>query len=233
MELAKLKECLEKHLKWLKNEDGGERADLYGADLREADLYEADLREADLREADLYEADLRGADLRGANLREADLLGANLLGANLRGANLLGANLRGANLLGASLRGANLPPELLTKFFPFACPEEGAFIGWKKAHAVVDSTILKQVIVKLQIPEDARRSSAFGRKCRCDKAVVLAVESIDGSRAEVDLAVSQHDSNFYYRVGETVSVDNFDTDRTHECAPGIHFFITRQEAVDY
>ena len=33
-----LKEVLEKHKKWLNNEPGGERADLYGADLRGADL---------------------------------------------------------------------------------------------------------------------------------------------------------------------------------------------------
>ena len=41
------------------------------------------------------------------------------------------------------------------------------------------------------------------------------------------------DENFIYRIGETVEVKNFDCDRSHECAPGIHFFITRQEAVDY
>ena len=158
---------------------------------------------------------------------------ANLDGASLDGASLDHASLDGASLRGASLDGANLPPKLLAKFFPLACPESGAFVGWKVAYAILDNNSLRRVIVKLQITEDARRSSAFGRKCRCDKAVVLAIESIDGGGAEVDLAVSQHDSNFYYRVGETVSVDNFDTDRTHECAPGIHFFITRQEAVDY
>jgi hypothetical protein len=38
---------------------------------------------------------------------------------------------------------------------------------------------------------------------------------------------------FAYKVGDMVSVDDFDTNRWNECAPGIHFFITRQEAVDY
>lgn len=28
-------------------------------------------------------------------------------------------------------------------------------------------------------------------------------------------------------------VEDFDEDRRNECAAGIHFFITRQEAVDY
>ena len=145
--------------------------------------------------------------------------------ANLRGADLRGADLYGANLREADLREANLPLELVAKFFPLACPESGAFIGWKKCN--------KNLIVKLQIPEDARRSSAFGRKCRCDKAVVLGIEDISGNPVECEYVTSSYDSSFLYHVGDTVSVDNFDTDRTHECAPGIHFFITRQEAVDY
>ena len=65
-------EVLQRHAKWLKNEEGGERADLHEADLRGADLHEANLRWADLHEANLYEADLHGADLYGANLYGAN-----------------------------------------------------------------------------------------------------------------------------------------------------------------
>ena len=65
-------EVLQRHAKWLKDEEGGEKADLRDADLRGADLRDADLRDADLRGADLRDADLRGADLRDANLRGAD-----------------------------------------------------------------------------------------------------------------------------------------------------------------
>lgn len=78
MEQEKLQEILEKHKKWLNNEEGGERANLSEADLYKADLYKADLSEADLRGANLSEADLRGAVLHGADLREADLREANL-----------------------------------------------------------------------------------------------------------------------------------------------------------
>ena len=85
-------EVLQRHAKWLKNEEGGERADLHEADLRGADLHEANLRWADLHEANLYEADLHEADLRWANLREANLREADLRGADLYGANLYGAN---------------------------------------------------------------------------------------------------------------------------------------------
>jgi uncharacterized protein YjbI with pentapeptide repeats len=72
MEAEKLQEILRNHVLWLKDE-GGEKADLHGADLRGANLHGADLSEADLRGANLSEADLHGADLHGANLRGADL----------------------------------------------------------------------------------------------------------------------------------------------------------------
>lgn len=88
-----LEEILRKHRLWLKNETGGERADLRRADLREVDLSGVNLSMADLREANL-----RRADLREANLSEANLSGANLSGADLSGANLSGANLNGATL---------------------------------------------------------------------------------------------------------------------------------------
>ena len=48
-----LKEILEKHKKWMLNEDGGERAELADTDLSYAVLEDADLRGADLKGADL------------------------------------------------------------------------------------------------------------------------------------------------------------------------------------
>ena len=67
-----IKEVLNNHLKWLKNDPAGRRANLYGADLRGADLYGADLYGADLRGAILYGADLRGADLYGAEIKDRE-----------------------------------------------------------------------------------------------------------------------------------------------------------------
>lgn len=87
--------------------------------------------------------------------------------------------------------------------------------------------------MKLQITESAKRSSAFGRKCRCSEAVVLDIEYMNGTPSDKTEAFSLYDEFFVYRVGETVSVPDFDEDRINECVPGIHFFITRQEAVDY
>lgn len=191
-------------------------ANLSGANLRGADLHGADLYGADLRGANLYGANLSEADLRGANLRGADLYGANLREADLRGADLRGANLREANPRGADLR------EAIGTYM--ACPTDGSFIGWKKA---------SEYIVKLQIPEDARRSSAGGEKCRCDKAYVVEIQNADGTKADIETVHSNHDANFVYTVGATVEVSDFDGDRWNECAPGIHFFIDRRAAVEY
>ena len=201
-------------------------ADLCGANLRGADLYGANLRGANLYGANLFGADLRGADLRGANLFGANLYGANLFGANLCGADLYGANLCGADLRGADLRGANLCGANLrdAKGAYMACPTDGSFIGWKKASGY---------IVKLQIPENARRSSAGGEKCRCDKAFVVDIQNFDGTNADIETVCSDHDENFVYAVGATVEVSDFDDDRWNECAPGIHFFIDRRAAVEY
>ena len=132
-----------------------------------------------------------------------------------------GADLRGANLYGADLRGANLRD---AKGCYLSCPTEGSFIGWKKASGH---------IVKLRIPEDARRSSATGHKCRCDKAYVMEIQNMDGTKATEDTVRSDHDKNFVYTVGATVEVPDFDDNMWSECAPGIHFFIDRRAAVEY
>ena len=174
--------------------------------------------------ANLFEANLCGADLYEANLREANLRGADLCGADLRGADLYGADLRGAYLYGANLCGANLCGADNIPFVPMTCPDAGTFVAWKKANGY---------IVKLEIPEDARRSSATGRKCRCDKAKVIEIQELDGSPSELTEVASGYDRNFVYRVGEIAEEPKYNENRWKECAPGIHFFINRQEAVDY
>ena len=204
----KLKEILESHKRWIAGFPDGKRADLSEANLSKAYLSGANLSRANLLRADLSKAYLSGANLSGANLLRADLSEAYLSGADLRGANLSGANLSGANLN-----------------CPMVCPEEGSFIGFKKCRC--------DLVVKLKITKDSLRSSATDRKCRCSKAIVISITNVDGSETDKTTAYSRFDSNFSYTVGETVEVKNFDTDRWNECAPGIHFFLTRQEAVDY
>ena len=155
---------------------------------------------------------------------EAVKNGAYLRDAYLRDADLRGAYLRGAGLRGAYLRGAKNVP-----FIPFSCPSDGSFVGWKKVKDG-DYTYL----VKLQIPEDAKRSSAMGTKCRCSKAVVLSVMDVDNDYKEVEKCVNvSYEQKTLYEVGKEVFPDSFDDDRWNECSHGIHFFINRQEAEEY
>ena len=235
MTKEELQDIIKSHEKWLNCGDG-KRAVLCDVDLSNINLNHSDLRGADLSGANLIGADLSGANLSRANLCCANLSSANLNDANLSDANLSGANLNDANLRNADLSGANLSRANLrcaslrnvkcdehTAFYALQCPEEGSFIGYKKAHGY---------IVKLEILADAKRSSATSRKCRCSAAKVLSITTVDGSE-EVKEIASDRDSDFIYRVGEIVRVDNFDEDRWNECSTGIHFFITRREAEQY
>ena len=252
-----LNEILTKHAEWV-NSCGakGVRANLWNADLSGADLRGADLRGAclwnadlwganlgganlggaDLRDANLWNADLRGANLSGANLSDANLSDANLRYADLSGAELVCAYLSGADLSGADLGNANLGSADLSGAdlcdakinFHIACPEKGSFIAFKKA-----GNNYNNYIVELLIPEDARRCSATSRKCRCDKAKVLSITKIDGTSDGVDTVYSIYDETFAYKIGELVEVKDFDDNRWNECSTGIHFFLTRQEAVEY
>ena len=156
------------------------------------------------------------ADLRDANLSDADLRCANLRNADLRGANLSDANLCGASI-------DQMMWNIYTVFYPLQCPESGSYIGYKKASGLV---------VELEIPADARRSSATSRKCRASKAKVLSITDINGNPGG-DQVRSNFDPNFVYAIGETVEVTDFDDNRWNECSTGIHHFITRAEAVIY
>ena len=212
------------------------RANLSHTNLRNANLSYVDLRGTDLSYANLCEVDLNDGDLDNTNLKHAGLVKSNLRNttlyyANLNHAQLTDADLTSADLSYANLMGANLRDAILdnvrynecTSFFALQCPEKGSFIGYKKARGK---------IVELLITEDAQRSNATTRKCRCSKAKVLSITNI-GNTKEYDKVTSDYDKNFIYRVGEIVEAKDFDEDRWEECSTGIHFFLTRDEAVNY
>ena len=225
------REDLAKHAAWLENEPGGVRivtevgadliyANLRGANLRDANLRGANLRGANLRDADLIGADLIGADLSYANLRDADLSYADLSDADLSYADLSYADLSYANLRDADLSYAENIPDYVsatTSIVP-----DGDLVVYKQ--------LANGSIATLKIPASARRSNATGRKCRAEYAEVLAIQDKEGGAIESD--VSWYDSNFVYRVGETVHPHEWCEDRWQECAGGIHFYLTRYEAIN-
>ena len=211
MTQEQLNEIIESHQHYLnKDIDGWENM---RADLSCKNLSGLDLKNVNLKSVNLYKTNLRNANLRNADLNYTYLYKTDLSYADLRHANLNGAFFREANLLGTKID------------YPIACPEIGSFIGYKKAYY--------GYIVKIQICEDAKRSSATTKKCRCSKALVLAIESIDGSDSGLQKIESYFDFSFIYRVGKIIEVSDFDDNRWNECAPGIHFFMDRQDAVEY
>ena len=262
MNQTELDKILENHNHWINKDcEGWEdmKADLRYTDLYCANLSDADLRYANLTGANLYCANLNDADLRYTDLRYANLTGANLYCANLYCANLSDANLycanlsdadlycadlsyanlndadlndadlrytdlRYANLRYANLYCANISEAKNIPFIPFVCPDYGSFIAYKKAG---------EYIVELEIPEDAKRLSATTRKCRCNKAKVLRILNKDRTVADITEVASNRDKEFIYKVGEIVSVNDFDDNRWNECSTGIHFFINFEEAVKY
>jgi hypothetical protein len=159
MNKAELSKVLEQHMLWLL-EKGGERANLYGANLREANL---------------SRADLYGADLRGADLREADLYGADLREANLRGADLYGANLSGANLYEADLSRAKLPH--------FQIPQDGELTVYKKLQNGDIARLLIPAKAK-------RTASLVGRKCRAEYVKTLSIKTFNDKNIKMSYSLS-------------------------------------------
>ena len=201
-------------------------ADLSGANMRYSRFIYASLANADMSMSDLQGAIFTAANLRGANLTCSYMSCADLRSANLEGANLTNADLKDANINHVDLYNANLTGVKNLPDVSMACPATGSFIGWKRAD--------NNFIVKLEIPTDAKRSSAIGsRKCRCNKAKVLSIENLDGTPAEVTSVRSRYETEFIYTLGETVEEELFDENRFRECSTGIHFFMTREEAVKY
>ena len=112
------------------------------------------------------------------------------------------------------------------------CPETGSYIAYKKAFTQNKVHTDVCVIVKLQILENAKRSSAGGNKCRASAAKVLSISSIN-KKKYYKTAYSTYDPDFIYEVGKIVKVTDFDENRWNECTSGIHHFLTRQEAIVY
>lgn len=174
------------------------------------------LRYADLYNANLYNADLRYADLKNADLRQANLSDADLTGASIEGIYLDGAILDNV-----------IMPDL-----PIICPKVGSFIGYKKIWYSEEYGYKREFIVKLEIPEDAKRSSATTSKCRCSKAKVLEIKDLKSGRT-INKITNINKKTCIYTVGEYVYPDSFDECRWNECSNGIHFFMTEEEAIAF
>lgn len=222
----------------LENRKEGERLDVVDRVLENMDLSGRDLSNIDFGESTFNSVNLDGTNLDHSSIYKTWFTDCSMRGTILTNADMREASLRHMDMTNADISGSNLFAAILeyaildgvkddenTQHYRMRCPEEGAFIGWKCC------TELR--VVQLLIPADAKRVSATMNTCRCNKAKVLSIKSIDET-VKYDWAQSTVDPEFYYEVGKWVEPANrFEEDRWMDSSPGIHFFMERQECVDY
>ncbi len=209
---------LYEHQKWLYSRmNSGKRAIFYGLNLKGFNFKNKNISYAIFDKCDLRYANFEATILRSVVFSNTDLTYAHFKRVILNNADLSTA--------------IGVPNNLM----PFACPQEGSFIGFKKVRVrrkfCCDNEGM-DAIAKLKITENAKRSSATSNKCRCSEAEVLEIKTRDG--CEFDKGISAFSRNpIIYEVGKIVKVDDFDENRWNECSSGIHFFLTKQEAIQY
>lgn len=146
-----------------------------------------------------------------------------------------------ANLLDASLEKLYIGDDLNRIYseainvpnIPYKCPVEGSFIGWKKVYTS-NFDHDEWYLIKLEIPAVAKRSSSISNKCRCSMAKVVGIYDKSGNPTEIKSIINKNSNRHTeYNVGEYVYPDSFDEDRWKECTHGIHFFIDKEEAMNY
>lgn len=272
MKQEELNEVVRLHNVWLKNAREGRRANLSFQELNGLNLSGVNLSNAILEGCSLIDADVSNATLNGADLYDVNFLCSNISNSSIKCANLSKANLsqtnlsntdlscsnltfafinyaelKGANLSHCELYGSNLSWAKNVPDFPMDLPD-GEFIAYKK--------VLNKYIVKLKVLEDSKRSRSTTEKCRCDKALVLQIQNLDGTDSGlteivkttelVDIGNGRFVYSYYrkddsrvkaietvYKVGEIVYSDKWDENRWKECSSGIHFFLDRKRALEY
>jgi hypothetical protein len=224
-DFATIKDCVEDAV-----QKGISLVDAY---LRDANLVGANLKNANLAYAYLKNANLACANLVDANLTCAILACADLENANLTDANLYRANLENAYLVYANLTNAKMPDK------PVILPPVGkTIIGFKK--------LLNGVVIKVEIPADADRVSTWiNRKCRASALRVIEVMQ-NPLNIPTDRMPGWRNQSFVYslakpetcgeagdKLGELHHPDHFDSDDRDDCRPGLHFFMTVEEAENW
>ena len=230
----------EKELKKiLDSRSGAEQLDLQETIFKELDLSKWDMQNINFRRASFYNCNLKGTNFTGSmmdhvafydcEIKNAILKNCKLRGASFRGNDMEGIDLAGANIYAAVLEDATNQDKVIyneeTRWYEMSCPNEGPFIAWKCC------TELR--VVMMLVPADAKRCMATMETGRVSKVKVLSIKSIDESKS-YDWAQSTVDPDFYYETGKWLEPANgFQEDRWKDSSEGIHFFLDRQQCVDY
>lgn len=200
-------------------------AKFVGCNLTKTKFYNTNARYAEFVNCNFTDAHLTACTFSRSWLHDCKFTGADVSCCDFVESEILRADfstttgLHTAVFTGADIQNCIFPPKSRVLTRTEILPREGEVIGWKKCR--------DGVVVKLRITPKAKRSNALGRKCRASEAEVL---KIIGAK----VAYSKHDADFEYEVGKTVKPrKKWDPNRFEECASGIHFFLTREEAEAY
>lgn len=224
----------------LRKESPDAKLDLRNSIIKGLDLSRGDMKGLDLSRATFEKCNLRGADFSGSKLDNVAFYKNDLVGMKLCGCLARGCSFRFQDMTDIDLRGTNIYASVLedalnqdkvivdddTKWYKMRCPEIGeAFVAWKCC------TDLR--VVMMLVPRDAKRCMATMETGRAERVKVLKITSIDESE-NYSWAQSTVDPNFYYDVGKWLEPANgFEEDRWKDSSAGIHFFLDRQQCVDY
>lgn len=227
------------------------------ANLSNADLYRAFFTAADISNTNLENALLRYAifedtNFDGANLAYATFFLANIKRCNFSNSSFICTDFSCANIQDTNFVKSNIKHSIftnanftyvsfientiaetsfeeanLTHYFKFDNDDNKFRTGKILTDNIIGYKICEDdegrfVVVTVEIPEGAIVFSINGKKCRTNKAKVIA---IDGARA-----FSLYKKYMSYYVGDEFNIKDFDCRYNIECAEGIHFYLTREEA---
>ena len=193
---------------------------------------------ANLRETRFIGIDISWVGFSLANLstsvfdrcyfNEVSFRGANLVDAVFINCKFKDCDFTAANLYNTRFTACNLP---LKEYMKGKVLTED-IIGYKGIRQRQPSHI-GMAIATLKIPKGAMVFSINGDKCRTNKAIVLDISSVyNPEKKKYDRGRSIHNGMSYY-VGDEFTIHNFDCQYNKECSTGIHFFMSREEAINY
>lgn len=204
-----------------------------GTDLSNLDLHRIDFTDAlgekiNFSNSNLSESIFTGSRFEYVNFDSVNLQKAVLKNCDMRYANFHNADCRGTHFECTIMECSNHEGIIIddnTKNYKMHCPETGPFLGYKKC--------FNDLLVTLLIPADARRVCSTTRPCRCDKAKVINITSMDFKEHYTEAWSLCASGDFKYTLGEYVFPDSFNPDRWMESTHGIHFWMTPEEAMAY
>lgn len=201
-------------------------ANLFSANFREATAMTCNFRETTLNNSNFDKAVANESDFYGASLRMASFFRTKLWKTNFAYADFGHADLLEADFYKSTLCGAAFGDTRNMPYVPTWLPVE-SFIGWVKVIGEGES-----YIVKIKILNDSQRTRGVGDICRCDKALVLEIQDLEGNKLDIE-EIEYHDKwgTLVFHVWEVTESEEWYPGRWNDCKAGITFFIDRQSAV--